>query len=387
MLGLESDRASPIGASSASAAAGANAAGVFRGRGRRYEDIPPSGSLTASLPPATARTSSGPPVSTGTFPGSTTSGETHSEKETCPCAEDELLHSSEEEDYTLTETSYLGFNIPEAGINAEIYHWFHPVLGTASGGLLIWQGNKHQVAEADFIDYRNFMPYPTSDIADYIYPTGLRVQVIEPLSSLRITFGSADGTTTLDLVTEAIMPAGRTDGKHFAQAMRNRGLLVLNGTHYEIDSYFTRDRSYGSPRPESAHFVSPLTWGAAVFDDDLAPHFVGHDTAANELDNLKWRCVWDGRDIIVLTRMRKTTVRRPDGVTPHAAEVELEDSAGRVFTLCGNGIASMPLSFWPNMVTTLVLMRYELSDGRVGFGDYQDIVFTDFLRSARRPAP
>ncbi|WP_020501747.1 DUF7064 domain-containing protein [Sciscionella marina] len=303
-----------------------------------------------------------------------------------PRAEDEFLHTGgDPSDYTISETSYLGFNIPESGINGEIYHWYHPNLGIASGGLLLFQGHKQQTAEADYLDYRNFQPLPQSDLHEHSYPTGVRIRVVQPLQEIEVRFRSPDGATSLDLTSTAIMPAaGRADGKHFAQAMRSTGELVLDGEKHTIDSFFTRDRSYLSPRPEGPHAIPPLTWGAAVFNQELAIHFVAHDSLSLSDEQLRWGYVWRHGELRRPVRIRQQTFRAEDGVTPHAADVEIEDEAGELYRLRGRSIARMPMSFWPNMVTNLMLMRYESEDGSVSFGEYQDVVFNSFLRSARR---
>ncbi len=301
-----------------------------------------------------------------------------------PNSLDDYLHSGTSGDYTLSETSYVGFNIPEAAIDAQIYHWFHPELGIVSGGIIIWQGLRETSADADYIDYRNFMPYPSGSVTVQQYPTGVRVEVLEPMKRLKVSFESPDGRTRLEMISEAVMPpAGRADGKHFAQAMRNRGELVLNGVSHRIDGHFTRDRSYDAPRAEIQRPIPPMTWGAAVFGDDLALHFVGFDAPEQSEDAIQWGYVWDGNSLATPVSMQKVTTREADGVTPDGAELEIVDDRGRTFSMKATMLARLPMSFWPNMITNLILMRYELPDGRVGYGDYQDIVFNTFLREAR----
>jgi hypothetical protein len=295
---------------------------------------------------------------------------------------DEFLHESPPSyDPTLSETSYLGFNIPEMGINCEIYHWFHPSLRVMSGGIMIWRGNHTFAPQADYFDYRNYLPYPENDIADITYPTGVRVQVVTPLQELHVDFTSPDATTWLDLTCRAIMPpARRADGTHFAQAVRCTGELVLAGEAHRIDGHFTRDRSWSSPRPEDPHPIQPMTWGAAVFGDDLALHFVGPDS--NDLDEtaMRWGYAWRNSEIHELTRMRKVTRRGPDGITPIGVAIDLEDATGYIYHLVGESRAVLPVPFWPNMLTLISQMHYRL-DGRSGYGDYQDIHYGHSLRS------
>jgi len=304
-----------------------------------------------------------------------------------PFPADEFLHRDlpADADYTLSETSYFGFNIPEASIDCEIYAWFHPTLRIVSGGLMIFQGYKQLAGQADYLDYRNAMPAPDGDIDDVHYPTGVRIRVIEPLEHIEITFASPDGQTTLDLTCRAIMPAaGRTDGKHFVQAMKCTGELVLRGERHRIDSYFTRDRSFNLPRAEVEHPVDPFSWVAGVFGDDLAFHAVGPDSEELSTDAARWGYVWRDGELRGLASMRKKTFRDAGPIWPTGVELELVDTRGDSYLIRGTGQSMLPFPFWPNMITNLMFTRWEL-DGRVGYGDYQDIHFGHTLRSIPSP--
>jgi hypothetical protein len=305
-----------------------------------------------------------------------------------PPPDAELLHQeSPDADFTQSETSYLGFNIPEAGIDCMIYHWFHPHLQVMSGGILLYQGYKQFTGQGEYVDYRNFLPYP-DQIEDVRYPTGVHVKVIEPLSALDLDFASPDGSVRFEVACRAIMPAAeRPDRAHFAQAMRCEGELVLGGTTYPIDGFYTRDRSYSQPRPEDPHPIAPTTWVVAVFGEELAFHIVGSDTDELTDEQLRWGYVWNDGQLRRPVKMRKSTVRADDGMTPIGTTIELEDETGETYLLEGTGIANLPMSFWPNMTTHLMLTEYRLGD-RIGHGDYQDVHFGHWLRSipTRQPS-
>jgi hypothetical protein len=247
---------------------------------------------------------------------------------------------------------------------------------------MIFQGYKSLAGQAEYLDYRNMLPMPDCDIDDVHYPTGVRIRVIEPLERVEIDFESPDGETKLQLTCRAIMPAaGRTDGKHFVQAMKCDGHLVLRGKPYVIDSYFTRDRSFLLPRSEVPHPVEPISWMAAVFGDDLAVHVVGGDSSVMDESAVHWGYVWRDGELRGVKAMRKKTLRVEGGIWPTGVEIDLLDSRGDEYHLRGTGRAMLPFPFWPNMVTNLMLTAYEL-DGRVGYGDYQDIHFGHSLRCA-----
>jgi hypothetical protein len=304
-----------------------------------------------------------------------------------PTPEAESLHrEAPDAHHALSETSYLGFNVPEAGIDCMVYHWFHPRLQVMSGGILLYQGYKAVAGQGEYVDYRNFLPYP-DQIGDIHYPTGIHVKVVEPLKALDIDFASRDGTVRFELACRAIMPvAERADRTHFVQAMRCEGELLLNGTRHAIDSFHTRDRSYSQIRPEDPYPIAPTTWGAAVFGEDLAFHFVGADSGELTEEHLRWGYVWNHGELRRPVRMRKHTMRADDRMTPIGATIELEDDAGEKYLLEGRGIANLPMSFWPNMMTHLMLTEYRLGD-RIGHGDYQDVQFGHWLRTVPTPQP
>lgn len=300
-----------------------------------------------------------------------------------PAPHDELLHEPPvSDDHTLSETSYFGFNVPEADISCEIYAWFHPTLKVMSGGLMIYQGYKSIVGQAEYLDYRNVLPYPDTDIDHVRYPCGVQIDVVDPLHHIHIRFDSDEDDTHIDVHCRAIMPAaGRPDGKHFVQAVKCVGELTLRGQRHAVDSYFTRDRSYHLPRSEQPHPVDPTSWMAAVFGDDLAFHCVGSDSDTLSSDALRWGYIWADGELHALTAMRKVTRRLPGTIWPVGVELELADSRGNTHRLTGAGRALLPMPFWANMLTNLMLTRWEYA-GRTGFGDYQDIHFGHTLRTA-----
>jgi hypothetical protein len=298
----------------------------------------------------------------------------------CGDPADEFLHPVlDRRDFTLSETSYLAFNVGEQGINVEIFHWFHPVLRMMSGGLVVWQGIKPAVLTADYVDFRSFLPYPEDDPDDITYPTGVRVQVRQPLEAIDLSFRAPDGSVGFEVSCRAVMPAVAPGPGHFAQAMRCQGELLLGGRRHEIDGWTTRDRSWFSPRPEAAQAVPPAGWGAAVFSDDLAFHFVGADSEERSERTLKWGYVSTGDQVRAVVRMRKQTAR--EGLAPTTVEVELEDSAGGEHVLTGTRVSRHPFCFWQNMVAEIQLMRWEYR-GQHGYGDYQDIQMSHFRAGA-----
>ncbi len=310
---------------------------------------------------------------------------------------DELLHPAPADaPFSHTETSYFGFNVPEQALNGEVYVWFHPVLGTASAGFFCWRGVKPTTLAAEYFDYRAFLPMPKGDIDDYALPCGLHVTVEEPLQRIRVRWDDAARETRLDLISEALMPpAVKPGGGHFVQAMRVRGELVLRGERCAIDGRFTRDRSWGAPREEQPVPVPPLAWLVGAFDDDRAFHVQAFDSAELEPEwagryafpppgaNLRFGYVRTGGETRGLVRAAKRTERDADGIAPRAYALELEDETGATHTLRGEVVARLPWHPWPNVWVHMCQVRWEW-DGRVAWGDAQDMAFNDHVVAFRR---
>ena len=295
--------------------------------------------------------------------------------------DDDGLHPVAEDDFEMVETMYLGFSIPEQRINVEIFHWFHPVLGTAAGGVLIFRGDRRDPLHADGIDFRSHMPIPLVANGSMEFATGVRVTVVEPLERIDVSYKSADGTVEFDVRMTAIMPAVAPADGHLCQALRTNGRLSLHGEDFAVDGWFTRDRSWGKPRTEAALPVPAITWMAAAFNDDLAFHVVGFDSA--EVPNpLQWGYVWSEGTVKAVTSLDLKTSYAEDGC-PVSASLSFHDESGRLHELSGVRKASLPFSIWPNMVTEFTQMSWTYG-GWTGSGDLQSVQYPGFRRRFAR---
>jgi hypothetical protein len=310
---------------------------------------------------------------------------------------DELLHpklNSEVGADTATETQYFGFGVPGEQIHGMGYLWHHPNLRVVSGGLFVWQGHNRYMPEARICDYRAFMrdTAMAGDLHDYRLDNGYGVRVVEPLKALHMSYDDAEHKNSVALDYTAIAPPVMYgDGRHFEQAMRVTGDLVLGGRHYDIDCYTIRDRSFGRPRPEDSMALPPVTWTTGVFGDDFAVNCTVFDQVDNNpeiagrFEMPKERTVsggWILRDgkVSRIVAVDKRVRRDPETRLALEVDLHLVPEEGQPIDVHGALQATFPWSCWPNMVLVLGQMRFEC-EGRVAYGDCQDGYWYDYLQA------
>jgi hypothetical protein len=314
---------------------------------------------------------------------------------------DEKMHhdaNSSIDDPALVETQFFSFNIPEAQIMSLCYQWAHPNLRLFSGGPWVWQGIKTRQLSAELIHLRDFMPdHPIrrdGDLDGYtMTPSGYTVEIIEPLQKARITYTDAARDNNIDVTFDAIMPPAMiASGKHFDQVMRTHGRVRLRGQEFIVDGYGARDRSWGETRPEDPRQAPPVHYMVPIFGDDFALNIVGiedpdadpiwkdiypFDAAMAAQINRGW--VWIGGELLPLTSLKIRT--EWDLVTgiPKGHKVDCVDANGRSYALTATVTSACPWNTWSNAEMDVCLARWEC-DGRVGHGDAQLAVWTDFTQ-------
>lgn len=312
--------------------------------------------------------------------------------------QDELLHPpAASGHYSSSETSYFGFNIPEKALNGEIYVWFHPVLRVMSASVYIWRGLKSSTLSCEYVNHYHFLPWPQNDIADYVIDgLNLHIKVLEPMKSILIEFADKARNVSFVCRQDAIMPSAlRPDGYHFTQAMKTTGELNLYGERFVIDGFFSRDRSWGQERRETPQPLPPLSWMVGVFDANFAFHVMAHDDPAlgpewaqrfpnmTSGKHLYWGYIYQDGETTPVKAARKLTHREPDGLAPRCIEMEIEDARSRQFSIRGFIQARMPWQTWQNMNTFFCQTRWECQ-GKVGWGDTQDVQFNEFTHAFAR---
>lgn len=294
--------------------------------------------------------------------------------------------------FDLVETSYFGFSIPEENLHCEVYHWLHPKFGVASGGVMIFRGNKQKQMEAEFIEYRNYQPLP-DDITDCTYADGIKIKMVKPMEEFDISFEDRASNTSFRFTSKAIMPpAFRGTGGHITQAFKTTGNLVLHGKPYKIDSYFTRDRSWGDPRSEGRLNIAPIGWHVGVFGEDLAFHVTAFESpdmnpaigkdypSMAEGKNHIWGYVWKNGRLLGVKTCSKVMVRESDRLTPVGLQLKIIDENDESYEIKGDIVARLPMSVWPNATFFFCLTRWSLKgDKRSGWGDTQELMYQDYI--------
>lgn len=299
------------------------------------------------------------------------------------------------------ETVFVGFNVPEADIHSLDYLWLHPNLKLMSGGVWCWQGMKPRQLESEIFDMRDFTPdtplQAGGDLDDITLPGGYRHQVITPLEKVRITYADEARGNAFDVTLTAVMPpAMLPSNKHFDQAMKTEGMLLLRGKPYAVDGLTIRDRSWGEARTEDPVAMPPIHWLAMCFDEN----FVIHVTGLEEVDTAPWRDVfaadpafpagfnrgWVWRDGTLKTLAAATVETFWDGLRQSGHRVRVTDSDGREYVIDGEIRAASTWHTWSNVHMSIALARWTC-EGRVGHGDSQIAMWTDFVRAAAGHTP
>jgi hypothetical protein len=138
--------------------------------------------------------------------------------------------------------------------------------------------------------------------------------------------------------------------------------------------------------------IAPVSWTTGSFGDDLIfncnmmdhagsnPQISGKFALpADKALNGGW--IWRNGKLLLITRARKTITRDPDSFVPQSITLHLTTEDGRETVATGTLVASCPWATWPNIMANISLIRWEM-EGRVGYGDAQDVLWNDFVNAA-----
>jgi hypothetical protein len=301
---------------------------------------------------------------------------------------------AEKPGYALTETQYFGFYVPEHNLHCFTWVWAHPHLDQVMAGTMSWYGVKKFQVGCELFDFRAHMSMEAfnDDWPNARFDNSLSIEMLENGRAFRLRYDDPVRGNGFDVMQRGAAEVMMwPSDKHFEQVMHATGQVTLGGVRHEVDCYSVRDRSWGEYRLEDPMSIPPNSWVTANFGPGLSLHFTGMD--AEDLDPV-WKgkfkvdpssqlrfgwVVADGRRAPAKS-VRSRTDYDPVSLHPTGMTFDLEDELGRRFQARGKVLASTPFQAWPNMLCVVCLIEWEM-DGRKGYGEIQNIQFSDFVRA------
>ena len=107
---------------------------------------------------------------------------------------DDNFHDPESDHWWEHETFWFWFFNPERKLGCWSYHYVRPTIGIAGGGVFLFDDTAWFHMETPYyVNYSN-TPMPAErDLRDFTFPSGQRIEMVEPLEHYRLTF--ADPST------------------------------------------------------------------------------------------------------------------------------------------------------------------------------------------------
>jgi hypothetical protein len=320
-------------------------------------------------------------------------------------AADTEFHPRDPSIMNWTETMFMIFSVPEAGILGNVYVLARPNLGVATAAVMVQQGFCRQPYEIDFCDPQVHVACPES-FKSFVLPNGLSLEVTKPLLDYHVSYEASSGACRFDLDFTGLMrpfdmhdadenplfsagddwaephKAAHASSKgHFDLLGRVTGEFELRGRRYQVDCVDGMDHSWGPRSEESAGTGSrAASWMHVSFGEDFGMHLaMALDIRNGEVvyDGLRFGYVMDQGEVFGLVEANVQTTRVDMiGVSNH---IQAKDVRGREYEFFGTAVAGAPwYSFNPCCVSFQSLYRYQ-HDGRVGYNEGADIFGLDFL--------
>ncbi len=168
-------------------------------------------------------------------------------------SEHDAFHRPTTDDPWWQETAWFTLMVPERSLSCYVYPWVKANQGILGGGVMVWDDRGRHPWDALHWDYQWTYPYPElGDLRDITFPTGIRMQCLEPLTKYRVTYDHP--RCSIDVTFDAILPAhvlGEDDDTsgtfsgHLDQQGHVTGAITLDGERLDVDCYAMRDRSWG----------------------------------------------------------------------------------------------------------------------------------------------
>jgi hypothetical protein len=167
-------------------------------------------------------------------------------------AADDDFHAPVAGEWWSHETCWFWFSVPERALGAWVYNWIRPNIGVTGGGVTIWDDTTSVHWEAPYhSNYANLRLPAERDLRRITFPTGVAVEMLEPLRRYRIGFDH-EPMCSFDLEFAAVMEPwvsvedvdGRPVPYHFDQFGRVTGSVELHGERIAVDCLAIRDRTW-----------------------------------------------------------------------------------------------------------------------------------------------
>ena len=287
------------------------------------------------------------------------------------------------------ETNYFGCYVPERSMNCGVYALWRPNLGVVLSTVVINTRRTTHYWETDYCNLQAHIPMPTErDLTNYRLANGLSVRCTKPNMAWDVDF-SDDAGNGLHFEYRSLMEPydiqdpeqnPRAEGwgwgthysGHFDQTGVYEGAVQLNGEQIPFRCVSTMDHSWGA-RPERG--TGNMSWCHMHFGEDLAAHaIISFDTADRgaTLKVVNGYILEDGQ-AHGLVSGDGTAVRSSDWFADEVT-LNLTDRRGRTLSATGEAVSSFPWPAWPGVVVFNSLLRWRGPDGRVGYGETQDVV-------------
>jgi len=324
-------------------------------------------------------------------------------------ASDTEFHPRDPADRIWTETTYVAFNVPQAGLHGTLYVLARPNLGVAMSSVVIARGIRRRAHEVDFCDPQIHLPCPDS-YSDFTLANGLSVQA-RSLTDWRFRYEHRLGACSFELSLRGLHhPFDPTDPRenpaaadkkahadprvgdawsngHFDLKGRITGSLMLRGQAYEVDCFEGMDRSWG-PRNEtpdratsyiSVNFGEAMSMWLTMTLDVTADGRIRYEKL-----NSGFIVEHGVVTPVVQAEVEATTVEML-AISDH---IVVTDARGRRHEFFGAAIGTRPMgSLNPSIAAFVSLMRYQYRD-QVGHGGHGKLFGLNYLaqRLARTDA-
>jgi hypothetical protein len=287
-------------------------------------------------------------------------------------AADDGLHAPGDSFYD-NETFWFSFFVPERKIGAWLYVGVRQNAGVTAGGMWLWDERSAQPWDLPFFEQFAHLKLPTDRGPEHIaFPTGLTVDVREPLMSYDLTYNDrsrVEATLRFDALESPVaLQTGAPPyptAHHFDQTGRVTGQVRLDGEVLDVDCFAMRDRSWG-PRTERGYKRVGYTWAASP---ELS--MLSYTAPTTDSDDIYAGYVRRGDNVVRLTGGRRRIERDPKQGWVRSIDVEGICADGTTLTGHATAVSQMILPHATSVcVNSSLVWDFE---GTIVHGEDQDV--------------